>query len=86
MEIDEVKKRFLKIVEDAGLPAPDDVWQDGPSVVFCWKQHRLVVCIDPDRDAISPIDEFEAAMIKGLPVDDWPTPTADGYRDYEPSR
>jgi hypothetical protein len=85
MEIDEVKKRFQKVVKDAGLPAPDEVWQDGPSVGFRWTEHQLVVYVDPDRDDISPIDELEAAMIKGLPVDGWPVPTADGYRDYEPS-
>ena len=86
MEIDEVKKRFLKIVEDARLPAPDEVRREGPSVAFIWAEHGFVVYVDPDRDdEMSPIDEFEAAMIKGLPVDEWPAPAADGYRDYEPS-
>lgn len=56
MKIAEVKDRFLEVVKDAGLPAPDEVWQEGASVAFCWTEHQLVVYVDPDRDDIAPID------------------------------
>jgi hypothetical protein len=48
-------------------------------------EHRLETHLDRDRDDFGPIDEFEAALMKGLPSDEWPYPAADGYADYVPA-
>jgi hypothetical protein len=35
---------------------------------------------------LRPITEIGAVMIKGLPPDEWPAATGDGYADYVPPR
>ena len=40
----ETRMRF--IIEDAGLPQPDDVEYDDDLVVLFWHEHKLVVEID----------------------------------------
>ena len=41
-----VVRRFLSLVDDAGLPVPDEVehWQD--EVAFFWNEHKLVVIVE----------------------------------------
>ena len=78
------QRRFLEILAEAELPPPDEIHWEDESTVFLWNEIKLAVHLDPDRDDVGPLDELEAAQLRGLPVDEWPSPTADGYRDYEP--
>jgi hypothetical protein len=71
------------MVADAGLPTPDESWREPESIAFRWSTTGFVVRLDPHREDLAPLDELEAAMIKGLPPNEWPWPTADGYADYE---
>jgi hypothetical protein len=78
----EAQRRFLEILAEAELPPPDEIHWEEESTVLLWNEIKFAVYLDPDRDDVSPIDELEAAQLRGLPVDEWPFPTADGYRDY----
>jgi hypothetical protein len=69
------------MVADAGLPTPDESWREANSVVLRWSNTGFTVHLDRDRSDLAPLDELEAAMIKGLPPSEWPWPTADGYAD-----
>jgi hypothetical protein len=80
----EAQRSLLEIVARAELPPPDEIHWEDESTVFLWNEIKFAVYLDPDRDDVDPIDELEAAVIRGLPVEEWPLPTADGYRDYEP--
>jgi hypothetical protein len=80
----EAQRRFLEILADAELPPPDEIHWEDESTVFLWNEIKFVVYLDPSSDDVGPLDELEVAQLRGLPVDDWPLPTADGYRYYEP--
>lgn len=79
----EAQRRFLEILAKAELPPPDEIHWEEESTVFVWNEIEFAVYLDPDREDASPIDELEAAQLRGLPVEEWPFPTANGYRDYE---
>ena len=80
----EAQRRFLEILAQAELPPPDEIHWEEESTAFLWNEIKFAVYLDPDREDVSPIDELEAAQLRGLPVEEWPSPTATGYRDYEP--
>lgn len=80
----EAQRRFLEIVAEAELPPPDEIHWEEESTVFLWNEMKFAVYLDPDREDVSPIDELEAAQLRGLAIEEWPFPTANGNRDYEP--
>jgi hypothetical protein len=80
----ELAQRFAQIVAAAQLPLPDQVDLEPHEIVLRWSETGFEVHMDRDRDDIGPIDELAAAMIQGLPPDEWPYPSADGYADYVP--
>jgi hypothetical protein len=80
----EAQRRFLEILAEAELPPPDEIHWEDESTVFLWNEIKFAVYLDPDRDDVGPLDELEAAQLRGLPVDEWPLPAAGGYRDYQP--
>jgi hypothetical protein len=41
-----VERRFLALVEDSGLPLPDEVEYGTDCVRFLWLDHKLVVIVD----------------------------------------
>jgi len=82
----EAQRRFLELLAEAELPPPDEIHWEEESTVFLWNEIKFAVYLDPDREDVGPIDELEAAQLRGLPVEEWPFPTANGYRDYEPAR
>jgi hypothetical protein len=42
----EVEERFRKLLQDAGLPEPDDVQHEPQSVIFFWHDQKVAVCVD----------------------------------------
>lgn len=80
----EAQRRFLEILVQAELPPPDEIHWEDESTVFLWNEIKFAVYLDPDRNDVSPLDELEAAQLRGLSVEEWPKPTATGYRDYKP--
>jgi hypothetical protein len=50
-----VERRFLQLVEDCGLPAPDEVRYRTRSVEFLWLDRKVAVVVDLDES-----DEEEA--------------------------
>jgi len=79
----EAQRRFLEILSEAALPPPDEIHWEDTSTVFLWNEIKFAVYLDPDRGDVGPLDELEVAQIRGLPVEEWPSPTADGDRDYD---
>jgi len=82
----EIALRFVQIVERAQLPLPDQMDCESHEIVLRWTETGFETHIARGRDDFSSIDELEAAMIKGLPPNEWPAPTVDGYADYVPPR
>jgi hypothetical protein len=80
----DIAQRYVEMIDAAGLPLPDEMDSTPHDIVLRWTGTGLEVHFDRDRDDLGPIDELEAAMMKGLPPDEWPFPTADGYADYVP--
>jgi hypothetical protein len=80
----EAQRRFLELLGEAELPPPDEIHWEDESTVFLWNEIKLAVYLDPDREDVGPLDELEVAQLRGLAVDDWPFPAADGYRDWQP--
>ena len=80
----DIAQRYVQIIEAAGLPLPDEMDCTPHDIVLRWTSTGLETHLDRDRDDFGPIDEFEAALMKGLPPDEWPYPAADGYADYVP--
>lgn len=64
----EAQRRFLEILAEAELPAPDEIHWEEESTVFLWNEIKFAVYLDPDREDVSPIDELEAAQLRRLPV------------------
>ena len=60
-----VVRRFLTLVEDAGLPAPDEVehWRD--EVAFFWNEQKLVVIVELDGDDLT-LEELLSLVPAGL--------------------
>ena len=80
----DLAQRYVQRVADAHLPLPDQMDSEPHGIVLRWTKTDLEVHLDRDRDDFGAIDEFEAAMMKGLPPEQWPWPTAEGYADYVP--
>ena len=80
----DVARDFMRIVATARLPLPDEMDSTPVEIVLRWSASGFEVHLDRDRDDFGPIDELEAAMMMGLPPDEWPYPTAEGYADYVP--
>ena len=80
----DIARDFVQIVAAARLPLPDEMDCTPIEIVLRWSDSGFEVHIARDRDDFGPIDELEAAMMKGLPPDEWPYPTAEGYADYIP--
>ena len=68
----DAQRRFLELVAEAELPLPDEIWWEDASTVFCWREPEVMIYLDPDRDDHDPMDELEKAMIRGMPIEDWP--------------
>jgi hypothetical protein len=49
----EVEARFRQLVDEAELPAPDDVGYEPASVVFYWHEPQVAVVVDFEDDADS---------------------------------
>ena len=78
------QSRFLEILAEAELPPPDEIHWEDESTVLLWNEIKFAVYLDPDRDDVCPLDELEAAQLRGLRVDGWPSQAVPAYRDYEP--
>jgi hypothetical protein len=78
----DIAQCYVEMIKSAGLPLPDEMDSTPCDIVLRWTSSGLEVHLDRDRDDFAPIDELEAAMMKGLPPDEWPFPTANGYADY----
>jgi hypothetical protein len=46
----EIETRFRALLDDADLPAPDDVGYEPESVVFYWHEPKLAVVVDFDDE------------------------------------
>jgi hypothetical protein len=80
----DVAQRYVQMINAAGLPLPDEMDSTPHDIVLRWTATGLEVHLDRGRDDCGTIDELEAAMMNGLPPDECPFPTADGYADYVP--
>lgn len=72
------------MVDAAHLPLPDEMDSTPHAIVVRWTSSGFEVRLDRDRDDFGPIDELEAAMMKGQRPGEWPFPTAAAYADYVP--
>jgi len=80
----DIAHAFVEVVAAARLPLPDQMDCTPIEIVLRWSTSGFEVHLDRGRNDFGPIDELEAAMMKGLPPDEWPYPTAAGYADYVP--
>jgi hypothetical protein len=46
----EVERRFRGLMDDAGLPAPDEVEHRQDQVRFLWNDHKVAVVVDLAED------------------------------------
>jgi hypothetical protein len=50
-----------------------------------WSETGVTFWFEPDAEKAGVIDEFDAAILKGVDPADWPPyPTAEGYAEYVP--
>ena len=68
----EVEARFRALLADADLPLPDEVEHHETQLVFLWHASKVAVAVELDRDDMDEFDDFEQAMIRGVPPRDWP--------------
>ena len=45
----EIEDRFLDLVQDAGLPAPDDTARLSKALIFLWYESKAFVLVDLDE-------------------------------------
>ena len=76
--IDQLIDRLIELE----LPVPDQASREGPLIAVHWSHTGVTFWFEPDAQECGVIDEFDAAILKGLDPDDWPYPSADGYADY----
>jgi hypothetical protein len=80
----DIAQRYVQMVDATGLPLPDEMDCTPHDIVLRWTSTGLEVHLYRDQDPPGTIDELEASLIKGLPPEEWPFPTASGYADYLP--
>ena len=76
--------RLIEQLIELELPVPDGASREGPHIAVYWSQTGVTFWFERDAKECGAIDEFDAAILKGLGPDDWPYPSADGYADYVP--
>jgi hypothetical protein len=54
--LDDLERRFMDLVSDAGLPEPDEVCKDTRTgeLTFLWHNRRLAVVVGPDGEVRGP--------------------------------
>jgi hypothetical protein len=50
---EDVERRFLGLVEDAALPAPDEIEHWEGEVAFFWNEQKLVVIVELDGEDLT---------------------------------
>ena len=66
---DEVEDRFLDLLDDAGLPGPDDVAHLSRALVFVWYEPRALVLVDLDELPDDRPDPFAGFDVGALAAD-----------------
>jgi hypothetical protein len=74
--------RFIHRLVELELPLPDDGSPDGEWLALRWSETGVTFWFEPDADDPGVIDEFDAAILKGVDPTEWPYPTAEGYAEY----
>lgn len=71
----EIEERFLQLVADAGLPAPDDTARLRRALVFLWYDTKAFVLVDLDElpDDVELLDGLDLDALRidilGPPMD-----------------
>jgi hypothetical protein len=67
------QRDFLQLLLDAELPPPDEISWEDRETIFRWNGPQLQIHLDPFRDdEMDPIDNLTDAILRGVPVEDWP--------------
>jgi hypothetical protein len=57
----QIERRMLSLLEDSGLPAPDEVHYGAREVRFLWLDRKVAVVVDLDTD------EYDDYIPEGIP-------------------
>ena len=88
MSVDELRNRrraidrFINRLVELELPLPDDGSADGDWLALYWNETGVTFWFEPDAEDAGVIDEFDAAILRGVDPTAWPYPTAKGYAEY----
>jgi hypothetical protein len=80
---EEIEARFRRLLDDAGLPAPDEVGHLRRAVIFLWYDSKAIVLVDLDElpDEADPLEGLDvdrlAEDITGGPLE-WDLPLGRG--------
>jgi hypothetical protein len=77
--------RFIERLVELELPVPDEGSVEAGLIALRWSSTNVTFWFEPDAEDCGVIDEFDAALIKGLDPGDWPYPTPEGYAEYVPT-
>ena len=88
MSVDDLRNRcgaidrFIHRLVELELPLPDDGSPDGEWLALRWSDTGVTFWFEPDSEDPGVIDEFDAAILKGVDPTEWPYPTSEGYAEY----
>jgi len=62
----EIEGRFLEMIEDAGLPAPDDTARLSRALIFLWYESKAFVLVDLDELPVGeePLDGLDLEALR----------------------
>ena len=55
-----IERRMLRLLDDHGLPSPDEVEFGAGEVTFLWRDRKVAVVVELDAE------EFDAAIPEGI--------------------
>jgi hypothetical protein len=58
-----IERRMLRLIDDSGLPAPDQVAYGDREVTFLWHDHKVAVIVDLDGTGLD-----DHHLLPGIPA------------------